>query len=801
MDQAQIDELVRRLVDDPYDEEALAYAHSEGNADPAGYAFLLEKVGQETADPQTSSHWLSEAGNVWATTIGDAHRAARVYMMAVDRDPTQPIPFDRLGQLYREKGDTEALAKLLERRTRLLKPLVAQQPELRGELAGMHEELGRLWIEPPLGDARRALENFRRAIELDPESAYSMYNAREILKSLGEWGEALALYESELVIERDPTRRVALLRDEAQARRSAGDLPGTTRALGRARELDDADPVLAQEYASSVLDRMLAGEDVPVGEREHGAELLVRLAESYDGEHGLAYASAALDAAPGNSRGLQLYAHYARATGREEEMTKRLYAYIEVNPDGPEAADARTMLSASYEAVGQYADAIEILEPLLAAGDQGARLKTEELREMLATGAQPVAPVSRRPPVSIGPPRSRSNPPPSLRVSRRPSVPPIPLLDDEDREISRTQTAPDDPDDPDDPDVANSRASMIFTESETGQRRPLSPDKLQGLLDAAQMLSGKGKKPEALSKYREALESEPNHPEALIWVEDYLRSKRDYAQLRDILLASVAQPSSIAEATETKKERLREVAGLCEGNLRDVDGAIRAWEQVLVLDPRDGSARAALGRLLDKAQRWDDLALMLEEEAQVEDDIDARIAVEKKLATLQETKRKDLVGAGEAWARVARLTPEDDRPAGAASKLFERGGRLDRAAEVLTEYAARVEDPVARGGLLERLGELKEQANELSAAGKAYAEAADAVKSTKLWEAAERCYAQAENWRSAAAAAAQRGALASDPKSQAVHLFRAAELYTKGGVDSEALPRASSMPCCASRGR
>ncbi len=78
MDPAEIDALVRRLVDNPYDEEALAYAHGAGSADPTAYAFLLEKIGEETVDPQTASHWLSEAGQVWATTLGDPHRAARV---------------------------------------------------------------------------------------------------------------------------------------------------------------------------------------------------------------------------------------------------------------------------------------------------------------------------------------------------------------------------------------------------------------------------------------------------------------------------------------------------------------------------------------------------------------------------------------------------------------------------------------------------------------------------------------------------------------------------------------------------
>ena len=85
------------------------------------------------------------------------------------------------------------------------------------------------------------------------------------------------------------------------------------------------------------------------------------------------------------------------------------------------------------------------------------------------------------------------------------------------------------------------------------------------------MLAGKGKKPEDFAKYKEVLEADPAHPEALAWVEDFLRSKRDYAALRDVLLASVRAVSGSRESPETRKERLREVAGICEGNLRDVE--------------------------------------------------------------------------------------------------------------------------------------------------------------------------------------------------------------------------------------
>src|SRR4051812_29327708 len=145
MDPREMETLIQRLVANPHDEEALAYAHRSGTADPRSYAILLEKVGQATTDPAYAAHWLSEAANVWSTTIGDAHHAARTLMIAIEKDPTQRPAADRLAQLYRDKGDLKALVALLEKLVKSLTPLLNERPDMRAQLVAMHDELGRLW--------------------------------------------------------------------------------------------------------------------------------------------------------------------------------------------------------------------------------------------------------------------------------------------------------------------------------------------------------------------------------------------------------------------------------------------------------------------------------------------------------------------------------------------------------------------------------------------------------------------------------------------------------------------------------
>ncbi|MBX3232423.1 MAG: hypothetical protein KIT84_22625 [Labilithrix sp.] len=751
MDRAEIDRLVQRLVENPHDEEALAYAHESGEADPKSYAMFLERVGGETRDRAYAAHWLSEAANVWSTTLHDVHRAARILMMALEKDPTAQVAAERLAELYRNKGDSKALVALYDRRAKALTPLAANQPEIRSELATLYEQLAQLWSEPPLSQPKKAIESYKKAIEFDPTSAFAIYSARELYKQLQQWSDALPLYGAELDLEQDPQRRVGLLRDEAATRKLAGDLQGATRALAMAREIDSSDPALQQEYASSVLDRIQAGEAVPADERNYAAELLVALAETYEGEHGLAYAAAALDIDGGNDRAMQLLLHYARAVGQPPDMQQRCNAYLSSNPAGEMVQDVRSALASA----GVSSMTSELAPHHKAGGGGMLSSQTQDRSILEDTGVGPAT--AKR--TSMAPPKTSARPSPMME--------PEPASERE-------------------PETSYGRGSQSIHRRGGGD---LTPDKMQGILDAAQMLVGKGKKPEAFAKYKEILEADPAHPEALSWTEDYLRSKRDYGQLRDVLLASIRATPNAPETVESRKERLREIAGLCEGNLRDVDGAISAWRQLLTLDRKDESARTALMRLLEKSQRWDELANVLEQEATIESDVETKVFLEKRLARLQEDKRRDLVAAGDAWSRIARLVPDDDHAVLTASKLFERGDRNDLAASVIAESASGIDDPVPRGMLLRRLAELREQLGEAIKAGDSYAEAADALRDGRLWDEADRLYSGAESWEKAANAAYQRGLLTGDLKQQAACYARAAEYLTRASRPDEALVR------------
>ncbi len=674
--------LVQRLVQNPHDQEAITYAHHAGQSDPRSYAMLLEKVGTATSDPAFACHWLTEAAQVWSETLGDAHRAARALMIAIDRDPTQPTPAERLATLYRDKGDTKALVALQERRAKALAPLAHNDPDMRAHVAGIHEELGRLWSEPPLSQTKKAIENYRRAIEYDPASQYAIYALRELLKAGQMWADAIPYFSMELALVDDPERQLALYRDEAEVRKAAGDALGAADALRQARAIDgDRDPAIKQELATLVLDRVRGGEQVHPDEAAESAQLFAELADEFPGEHAYSYSLCALDVDPAHDRAIQLAMYYAEQLGRQAEVGPRAAAYLKASPHGALAQEARDLVSQAMDSDTADESMIDALAPAADASTQ---------------------------------------------------------------------------------------------------------ERVRGLLDVADALVRKAKKHEAAAKYQEIVTLDPANNDAVSFLESYLRQTRKYADLRDVLL-NAAKTSGVDP--EARKGWLREIAGLCETQLRDMDGAIYAWKQLLAVDRTEEGPRTQLRRLLERAQRWDDLATLLEQEAEQVTDTEARISMEKSLAKLHEQKRKDPVAAGEAWARIASLALGDDGALTTAVKLFERGERADLAASVIAENVGAIEDEGARSQLYKKLGELREAAGEMNGAGDAFAEAGALGHDASLWESAERCFVAAEVWEQAAAAVQQRAQLAGKPRDQAKLLATEADYLGRSGDDASAVLR------------
>ncbi len=716
MDSAQIEMLVQRLVADPHDENALALAHQAGTQDPQGYAMLLERVAQTTTDEVFAAHWYSEAAMVWES-LGDTTQCNRLLQAGANRDPSNQAVVDRVTEVLRSTGDTAALVELLERVAAAVKPILHEQAELRPMLMSAHEELAGLHGE---SNPNAALEHWGALSELDPQNVMAIYSARELLKSQSRWSEALPFFAKELACVDDPERKVALYRDAAEVRRSAGDLAGATDSLRLARQLQPDDPALTYEFGLSIIERIDANQAVPANERQEATDSLIGLAEMFDGEHGMTYAQAALRSDPSNDRAMQLADYYAEQLGRQQELAEQYTAYLQTKPDGYMAEKA-----ASF--VGPVAPA--------ATPAPGAA--------PVAPSAPPGAPPLSQPPIA-DPTSQAPGGYPSIADPTSQGLSPQPQIADP---TSQAAAAP-----PGQPDVP----TLLAQANDDVQR---------------------GRKPQAYQTFRQVLELEPANTEALGWVEDFLRQRRKFTDLRDVLLAA-SRDSTVS--ADTRKAQLRDVAGLCESKLRDFDTAVSAWKQICQIDRGDEQAREHLLGLLEKQKRWDEIAPLLEQQVMNEVDSEVQIALEKKLAQLHEQRRSDPAAAAETWLRIVILSPGDEDAIMTSVGLFEQAEQLDRAADAIAENLADVTDDAQRGLLFEKLGELRTKTGDTGGAGDAFAEAAELLEKDEAWQKAAEAYRTAERFADAAHILEKRAQI-HDGAEKAKFLADAADMLIAAG--------------------
>src|SRR5690606_24117653 len=500
-----------------------------------------------------------------------------------------------LVEMYREKNDHKSVAALFDRRTKHLEKLVGTQPDLAAPLAQVYSDLGQLY-QGDLAQPERAIAAYQRAARYNPADVYSIYQVRELLKAAQRFKEALPYFQMEqALIAGDSERQLALYFDEAEVARQLGDAAAQLRALRGARSIDAADPTLMQQLATVVLEQIQAGRSVPPEDRQEAGQLFTTLAETYDGEHGYAYALCALGCDAGNDRAAQLGMHYGAGLGRQSELAHPLAAYLAVRADGPVAEDARRIVA----------------EALAASPD-----------DALIAALTP-----------------REDAPVEVRASAH--------------------------------------------------------------LDIARSLASHGRVEDASRHYRSVLALDAANSEAVNFVAERLRTKGQHGKLRDLLLTAARQDQAPGE---DRQGWLREVVGLCEGPLRDVEGSIEASRQLVMLDPSDGASADHLEITLEKAAKWTELAELVERRAELDDDFEQKRVRYRRAADLHLERRKDPVAAAGALAIIARLDPDDDETAFEAVHLYERARQSDLAVALLREMLTVASATSARVRYSQHLG-------------------------------------------------------------------------------------------------
>ncbi|HEU0029699.1 MAG TPA: tetratricopeptide repeat protein [Kofleriaceae bacterium] len=323
----------------------------------------------------------------------------------------------------------------------------------------------------------------------------------------------------------------------------------------------------------------------------------------------------------------------------------------------------------------------------------------------------------------------------------------------------------------------------------------------------AQLLTELGREPEAVvAAYLDILGFEPDQTEALAGIEAPARELEMWDELArafrgapqtprnlEVLaeaLAKIAEWSELAEVRRKQLEaattpadkarRAAELARLYDHELGDVEAAVRMLV-VAQAAQYDESRQQELIRLLRDAERWHELATVLERElpAIKPTDVDRQVAILLELAELRATKLDRIPDAITAYESVLERRPHDAKAPAALEALYEKTGRDRELARLVEARAEAAKDPVTRSQLFARVAQLRGSRGDVEGALAAYTAAFNADPANReVFTAMERVCYKAERW--AAAMQLYETALR-HVESGASRAYRLGDLYARRG--------------------
>ena len=210
---------------------------------------VLEIQLEETEEAEARVALLARIGTLHIERTGDIERAFDAFARLLREDTRNALALARLFELA-EAGDRfEPLAGLIEE----VLPTVTDETEARGLLA----RLAAVYDER-LGDVAQAIDAHRRVLELDPENRPSIEALELLYQRSQQHTELLAVTRQKLELTTDPEARQALQFQIAELLENL--LGEAGEAIVVYREILEAAPENAQ--ALEALDRLLAQEEL-----------------------------------------------------------------------------------------------------------------------------------------------------------------------------------------------------------------------------------------------------------------------------------------------------------------------------------------------------------------------------------------------------------------------------------------------------------------------------------------------------------------------------------------------------------
>jgi tetratricopeptide (TPR) repeat protein len=650
-------------------------------------AKVLAEAAANAGAPQPKADILSQVAHIYEDFLGDGARAEAVYreVLEIDSsDATIALPAARsLERLYAGASKSKELAAILEAQVKL-EENVDSRRELYGRLGELYSSL--------LDDPKSAIVAWKARLADDPNDETALVALDRLYERIEDHRNLVDVLRARENLSEGEVARKRLLRRIAKTLgEKLGDIPEaitayktiiddfgpereTLSSLAALYELTDRWPELAE-----TLEADLALADAPADR----LALLVRIGQ---------LRRARLDDLDGALEA------YRQALAIEPSHAPTRAALEELLSNGKARRDAAGILRPLYEAEGEHARLLRVL-------DIEAELN-ESISEKLALYAQ------------------------AASVAEGPLGDSVKAFEYASRGLKEAAAEAEFP-------AWLERAERLTAKTERYRElvdllMAVAPDvvaeeqQLGVTLKVADLARTQLRDRDlALEYYRKALEIRPDDRQALEALAALYEELGDPAPLLEIL----KRRTEAAEGDDERRALLFQQASLSDEQLKDPQGAIEVYEQILEvsMDPR---ALEALERLYSTTSRWDDLLALYERQLGDSDlPRDQKASVHHRLGAVLEKQLKDFDRAFDQYDEALKLDPQHEVTIAALEALMAAPEHAARAAEMLEAvYLSRAEwgkvmralearlatseDPDARRTLLRRLAKLHEEQEE-----------------------------------------------------------------------------------------
>ncbi|HEU0029409.1 MAG TPA: tetratricopeptide repeat protein [Kofleriaceae bacterium] len=211
--------------------------------------------------------------------------------------------------------------------------------------------------------------------------------------------------------------------------------------------------------------------------------------------------------------------------------------------------------------------------------------------------------------------------------------------------------------------------------------------------------------------FRRLRKTDPAHPAALDFYRVYYPQKGEHQKLLALLRQVEKSPRA---RSESQRSIGVEIAELAEKQ-NNPEKAIEAWKQVLRADPNAATseagaqARAALGRLYRKTEKWNALLDLMKEEIEriPETDVAGRVGKLHEIVEIYRDKLKLDVMVINTYNAILKIDPDNRRATDELANKFRALGRWNDLIAVLTRKSEVPDVPDAeRIALLREIADL-----------------------------------------------------------------------------------------------